>query len=76
MAPGCSILEVFEDRLDGALSDQVQWVPSLPTAGAWSEMIFKPNHPVVLGSPWIKAKIPLTSQIITALSQQPQTQSQ
>jgi len=34
-------LEVFKARLDGALSNLVQWKVSLPMAGIWNSTIFK-----------------------------------
>jgi len=39
-------LEEFKARLDGALSDLVQWKMSLFMAGGWNEMIYKvPSYP-------------------------------
>jgi len=51
-AVGAPSLEVFKARLDGALSNLVQWKLSVPMAGRLNEMIFKvpsnPNHSVIL----------------------------
>ena len=45
-------LEVFEARLDGALSNLVWWKVSLPMAGGLELVIFKvpsnPNHSMIL----------------------------
>lgn len=39
-------LEVFKARSDGALSNLIQWVTSLPMTGGWSEIILKvPSSP-------------------------------
>ena len=45
-------LETFPARLEGALSDLIEWKTSLLVAGAWagwpSKVPSDPNHPVML----------------------------
>jgi len=45
-------LEAFKTRLDGALSNLIWWVLSLPIAGELElddcKVPFNPNHPMIL----------------------------
>ena len=45
-------LEAFNARLDGALSNLVQWEASLPIAWGWNWLLLKiasnPNHSLIL----------------------------
>ncbi|KAK4831685.1 hypothetical protein QYF61_018682 [Mycteria americana] len=45
-------LEVFKGRLDGALSNLMEWKVSLPIAGGWTSLSSKvpsnPNHSMIL----------------------------
>jgi len=49
---GCPTLEIFKDKLGGALGNLVKWLETLPMAGGWNEMIImdpsNSSHSIVL----------------------------